>query len=180
MEISDSGNTDTLTPRTVLITGASGGIGRATVLLFARYGWRVIGVDRSTSPEAFPQDGFFIQSDISIGANLEAIFSKVHAHTGYLNALVNNAGVQGPFSAGSAGVLLLDPGSIPRILSLTDGNLLAWSSVSNKLYQVMATTNLAAGFVPISGVITATGPTTLYLDLGPTNSQKFYRVEMNP
>src|SRR4030067_653645 len=80
--------------RVILITGASGGIGRATVQLFARSGWRVIGVDRSAFGDEFPQDGFFIQSDISIGENLEAIFNQAHAHTGYLNALVNNAAVQ--------------------------------------------------------------------------------------
>jgi hypothetical protein len=93
---------------------------------------------------------------------------------------ISNAEIPGPFSASSAGVFLLDPDSVPRILSLTYGNLLTWSSVSNNIYQVMAATNLAAGFIPISGVITATGPTTLYLDIGATNSQKFYRVEMVP
>ena len=93
---------------------------------------------------------------------------------------INNAGIQGPFSASSAGVVLLDPASIPHILSLTAGNLLTWTSVSNNIYQVMAATNLATGFAPISGVITAVGPTTLYLDIGATNSQKFYRVEMSP
>lgn len=81
-------------PRTVLITGVAGGIGRATVQHFASLGWRVIGVDRSPFGEGFPAEGFFIQSDISIGSNLESIFSQAHAHTGYLNALVNNAAVQ--------------------------------------------------------------------------------------
>jgi glycosidase len=93
---------------------------------------------------------------------------------------INNAGIQGPFSPSSTGVLLLDPNSIPRILSLTNGNLLTWSSTSNRIYRVMGTTNLAEGFIPVSGVITATGPTTLYLDTGATNTQKFYRVEMIP
>jgi len=82
------------TPRTVLITGAAGGIGRAIVHLFASLGWRIIGVDRSPFGETFPQDGFFIQSDISISENLESIFNQAHAHTGYLNALINNAAVQ--------------------------------------------------------------------------------------
>lgn len=94
MENSVMDRTKAITPPTVLITGAAGGIGRATVRLFALSGWRIIGVDRSSFGESFPQDGFFIQSDISIGENLESIFNQAHAHTGYLNALVNNAAVQ--------------------------------------------------------------------------------------
>jgi NAD(P)-dependent dehydrogenase (short-subunit alcohol dehydrogenase family) len=85
-------------PRTVLITGAAGGIGRATIKLFAESGWKVIGVDRAGFDaewgEPFPADGLFIQSDISVGENLESIFAQAHAFTGSLNALVNNAAVQ--------------------------------------------------------------------------------------
>jgi glucose 1-dehydrogenase len=80
--------------RTLLITGAAGGIGSATVHTFAELGWRVIGVDRSPRPESFPSDGLFIQSDISIGENIESIFDHVHSFTSHLDALVNNAAVQ--------------------------------------------------------------------------------------
>jgi NAD(P)-dependent dehydrogenase (short-subunit alcohol dehydrogenase family) len=81
-------------PKTVLITGASGGIGRATVELFAHKGWHVIGVDRSLFGEHFPENGLFIQSDISIGENIQSIFSQARAFTQNLNALVNNAALQ--------------------------------------------------------------------------------------
>jgi glucose 1-dehydrogenase len=81
-------------PRTVLITGAAGGIGRATVHLFNQKGWRVIGVDRAPFGESFPENGMYIQADISIGENLDTIFQQAQALTGYLNALVNNAAVQ--------------------------------------------------------------------------------------
>lgn len=80
--------------RAVLVTGAAGGIGRATVHLFARSDWRVIGVDRSPFGDDFPEDGVFIKSDISIGENIASIFERVQRFTGYLNALVNNAAVQ--------------------------------------------------------------------------------------
>ena len=85
--------------KTVLITGAAGGIGRATVTMFFIKGWRVIGVDRapfenSERGDPFPADGLFIQADISQGRELEAIFLKTREFTDSLDALVNNAALQ--------------------------------------------------------------------------------------
>jgi NAD(P)-dependent dehydrogenase (short-subunit alcohol dehydrogenase family) len=78
----------------MLITGAAGGIGRATVTLFAEKGWRVIGVDRNDFGQAFPEKGLFIRSDISLPEDMQAIFDKAHAFTKNLEALVNNAALQ--------------------------------------------------------------------------------------
>jgi glucose 1-dehydrogenase len=80
--------------RVALITGAAGGIGRATVQLFADSGWQVVGVDRAALNEKNTRNIHFIQADISNPAELETIFGQVHHHTGYINALVNNAAVQ--------------------------------------------------------------------------------------
>jgi len=80
--------------RTVLITGAAGGVGHATVSVFAEAGWRVVGVDRALFGESFPKDGLFIQADISLDASLENIFEQTRAFTPTLDALVNNAAVQ--------------------------------------------------------------------------------------
>lgn len=80
--------------KTVLITGAAGGIGRATVTLFAEKGWNVIGVDRSTFGDGFPENGLFIEADISEPQDLEDIFSQAQGYSLRLNALVNNAAVQ--------------------------------------------------------------------------------------
>lgn len=82
------------TARTVLITGAAGGIGRATVRVFAEAGWQVIGVDRAPFREDFPETGHFIRSDIAEPENLEEIFQRVQAITDRLHALVNNAALQ--------------------------------------------------------------------------------------
>jgi glucose 1-dehydrogenase len=81
-------------PPTVLITGAAGGIGRASVNLFTECGWQVIAVDRAAFGEGFPKSGVFIQSDISVGKNLEHIFEQARAFSPSLKALVNNAALQ--------------------------------------------------------------------------------------
>jgi NAD(P)-dependent dehydrogenase (short-subunit alcohol dehydrogenase family) len=80
--------------RNVLITGAAGGIGRATVRLFSERGWRVIGVDRATFGPEFPANGVFIRADISNAEEIESIFTQVRAVSLVLHSLVNNAAVQ--------------------------------------------------------------------------------------
>jgi NAD(P)-dependent dehydrogenase (short-subunit alcohol dehydrogenase family) len=78
----------------LLITGAAGGIGRATVAHFAEKGWRVIGVDRQPFGEGFPAQGVFIQADIAEPAQLESIFERTKDFTDTLDALINNAAYQ--------------------------------------------------------------------------------------
>lgn len=81
--------------KTVLITGAGGGIGRATVAYFAERNWQVIGVDRSPALPDFPSsNGRFIQADISHPDAAEQIFSQAREFSPTLDALVNNAAVQ--------------------------------------------------------------------------------------
>jgi glucose 1-dehydrogenase len=80
--------------KVVLITGASGGIGSATVAKFAQSGWKVIGVDRREFSGDFPGNGYFILADISRPEDISLIYKKTSDFSPYLNAVVNNAGVQ--------------------------------------------------------------------------------------
>src|SRR6188472_4456621 len=84
--------------RTLLLTGASRGIGHATVKRFSAAGWRVITCSRHAFPEncpweAGPED--HIQVDLADEANtLEAIDEiKRRLEHGQLHALVNNAAI---------------------------------------------------------------------------------------
>lgn len=119
-------------------------------------------------------------------------------------SVINNGSFEGPPGASSAGVLLLaanadqdgdgmsngpedtagtnplDATSTLRITSLGSGSLVTWSSVSNKTYQVIAMTNPATGFAPISGVITGIAATTSFLDVPATNQLRLYRVKVVP
>lgn len=80
--------------RTVLITGAAGGVGQATTACFAQLGFRVIGVDRQPCFGAFPEDGIYIQADIASPENLEKVYEKARGFSETLRVLVNNAAYQ--------------------------------------------------------------------------------------
>lgn len=80
--------------RIVLITGSAGGIGRATVRLFADQGWTVIGVDFADFGDGFPADGLFIKADISLPSQFAVLYDEVKQFTGSLHAVVNNAAIQ--------------------------------------------------------------------------------------
>lgn len=79
--------------RTCLITGASGGIGRATAALFAENDWRVIGVDiREVRRDPVIHE--FHQADVSDPEAVHQIFASISTGGFGLHALVNNAAIQ--------------------------------------------------------------------------------------
>jgi glucose 1-dehydrogenase len=80
--------------KVMLITGASGGIGRAVVKLFSEKGWSVVGVDRLKFGNDFPKDGLFIHSDVSDPKDIEYIYKKTQEYSDFLDAIINNAAVQ--------------------------------------------------------------------------------------
>ncbi len=83
--------------KTLLLTGASRGIGHATVIKFAKEGWRVITCSRQAFSEECPWGGEenHIQLDLSSpSATIDAIERvKKRLKGGRLDALVNNAGI---------------------------------------------------------------------------------------
>ena len=84
--------------RTLLLTGASRGIGHATVKRFSAAGWRVITCSRHPFPENCPWEmgpEDHIQVDLANPADtMRAIAEiKTRLDDGELHALVNNAGI---------------------------------------------------------------------------------------
>jgi NAD(P)-dependent dehydrogenase (short-subunit alcohol dehydrogenase family) len=86
--------------RSVLITGASTGIGRATALLLDRRGWRVFaGVRKETDAESLRGEGSErvtpLMLDVTEAGQIEAAAQRVAAEVGEagLGGLVNNAGI---------------------------------------------------------------------------------------
>ena len=88
------------TRKTIVLTGASRGIGHATVKRFSGEGWRVITCSRQAFAEncpwpAGPED--HIKVDLAdpedVGMAVSEIRRRLEANGGLLHALVNNAGI---------------------------------------------------------------------------------------
>ena len=83
--------------KVLLLTGASRGIGHATVRRFSDEGWRVITCSRHAFPEECPWGGGaenHVQVDLADPKNtIEAIEDIRGRLNGRLHALVNNAGI---------------------------------------------------------------------------------------
>jgi NAD(P)-dependent dehydrogenase (short-subunit alcohol dehydrogenase family) len=92
--------------RTLLLTGASRGIGHATVKRFSSAGWRVITCSRHPFPEecpweAGPED--HIQVDLADPANTSVGIAEIKRRLehGHLHAMVNNAAISPKADGGS-------------------------------------------------------------------------------
>ncbi|MBM7112624.1 SDR family NAD(P)-dependent oxidoreductase [Archangium primigenium] len=90
---------DRLKDKVALVTGAASGIGRATALLFAREGARVILTDIAGSGEQVVQElraagghGLFLLHDVTDEVAWNKVMSRIYESHGRLDILVNNAG----------------------------------------------------------------------------------------
>ena len=89
--------------KVALVTGAAGGIGRATALVFARGRAKVVvsdlSVDGGEETLALIQqaggEGIFLQTDVSKAADVETLINSAVETYGRLDCAVNNAGIEG-------------------------------------------------------------------------------------
>jgi NAD(P)-dependent dehydrogenase (short-subunit alcohol dehydrogenase family) len=96
------GNSASLANKTVLITGATSGIGQATALAFARRGANVAIIGRDIERgrraiavcEGAGARASFVEADVTVPAQLRDAIARTCDHFGGLDVAFNNAGVQ--------------------------------------------------------------------------------------
>ena len=89
-----------MAPRSIVITGAGSGIGRATAELFLERGWRVALIGRRRAPleeaGAGQDRALVLPCDVSVPERVDAAFARVKTVFGRLDVLFNNAGLFTP------------------------------------------------------------------------------------
>lgn len=77
--------------RTVIVTGASGGIGAAIAAHLSRTGWRVFPTMRHPDADRNAPDALAL--DVTSDESIDTVVTDVLTRTGRIDAVVNNAGV---------------------------------------------------------------------------------------
>jgi NAD(P)-dependent dehydrogenase (short-subunit alcohol dehydrogenase family) len=158
----------TFMPKTLLITGASRGIGAATALLAATQGWQIAvnyaanslaadGVVRQI--RAASGVAIAVQADVSIEKDVLRLFETVDAKLGRLDGLVNNAGVVDIAQR-------VDEMSVSRLERMWATNITSSFICAREAVRRMSTKHGGSGgvVVNISSVASRLGSPAQYVD----------------
>ncbi|MFI9810128.1 SDR family NAD(P)-dependent oxidoreductase [Streptomyces sp. NPDC052301] len=176
------------TPRTVLITGTSSGIGLAAAVAAARAGWRTVATLRDTTRagalrEAAAAAGVELdirQLDVTDEASVTAAVDGVIADYGRLDAVVNNAGaghlgtlendsvedIRNVMEVNFFGVLSVSKAALPH-LRATGGRLITVTSVGGVVGQPFNEAYCAAKFA-VEGYMESLAPVARSLGVSVT------------
>jgi len=138
--------------KSVLITGATDGLGKAAAILFAEYGYRVFAAGRSTEKRAqleeiARQKNLLLETlalDVCDDGSVQGAVRAVLEKAGTIDVLINNAGVnytatvedlrmddwRKQFETNLFGVLRVTRAVLPAMRERQQGRILMMSSVS--------------------------------------------------
>jgi NADP-dependent 3-hydroxy acid dehydrogenase YdfG len=153
--------------RTVVVTGASSGIGAATVRLFREHGWRVVGVARRgdrLAALAKETGAIAVVADLTVQAEVDAFRDRL-VELGPVHALVNNAGG----AIGLASVEASDPADWQRMFEI---NVMTVKRVTSALLPLLRKAATSGGHADILTVTSIAGHVA-YENGGGYNAAKF-------
>lgn len=90
--------------KTVIVTGAAGGIGRGAVERFSAEGANVVAVDRPGAnfagiEKAVGTELVLVEADVTIEGDVARYVDQARNRFGKIDALFNNAGIEGPIGS---------------------------------------------------------------------------------
>ncbi len=142
-------------PKSIIITGAGSGIGRACAETFLKDGWRVGLIGRREDPlrevAADFDNALVLPCDVTDAAQVEAAFQAVVAKWGRLDALFNNAGVMPKGS-------LIDEVSVEDWRAALDVNLTGAFICARAAFSAMRKQDPQGGRIINNGSISAHAP----------------------
>jgi short-subunit dehydrogenase len=134
--------------KTVFLTGASSGIGKAAATALTKAGYRVIGTSRSAKSGELRDGIRMIACDVTSDDSVAAAVALAHAELGHIDLLVNNAGF------GVTGTA--EESSIAQVGALFETNYHGVVRVTNAVLPIMRgqgngrilNVGSAVGFIP--------------------------------
>ena len=136
-----------MTGRTVIVTGATAGLGRAIAARFLEQGADVVGCARRTPSEpaaAAGREATFVEADVRDLDQINRVVEAAMASTGRIDVLVNNAGGAPPAETAS-----VSPRFNEKVIAL---NLLAPMTFAQAVYPVMRAQDGGGVIINISSV----------------------------
>ncbi len=141
--------------KTIIITGAGRGIGKATAEAFLEAGWKVGLIGRNETPlqetAAGRAEALVLPADVTDEASIDAAFSRVVETWGRVDAVFNNAGV-------SLGGAPIDELAVADIRALLDTNVLGAFIVARAAFGVMRKQDPQGGRIINNGSVSAQVP----------------------
>lgn len=140
--------------RTILITGAGSGIGRATARAFLTAGWRVAVMGRRSAPlkeTVAGHDALVLTGDVGAPDDVDAAFARIRAEFGRLDALFNNAGIMLPGAS-------IDEIAVSDWLALSQTNITGMFLCARAAFGLMRAQDPQGGRIINNGSISAHAP----------------------
>ncbi|MFC3631376.1 SDR family oxidoreductase [Paracoccus angustae] len=140
--------------RSILITGAGSGIGRATARRFLEAGWRVAVLGRRADAlreTAGGSPALILPCDVTNEGAVDAAFDRAHAEWGRLDALFNNAGR----GADPATPDAMDPGTFREVIAV---NVTGMFLCARAAFRLMRAQDPQGGRIINNGSISAHAP----------------------